>query len=49
MTEDAMLEWHHQVNERGFGWALGVGDGVGGLVWCGSWGRKETETTERLN
>ena len=25
---------------------LGVGDGHGGLVCCGSWGRKEPDTTE---
>ena len=29
--------------------ALGVGDGQGGLVCCDSWGRKESDTTERLN
>ena len=28
---------------------LGVGDGQGGMVYCGSWGRKEPDTTERLN
>ena len=28
---------------------LGVGDGQGGLVCCGSWGHKESDTTERLN
>ena len=27
----------------------GVGDGQGGLACCGSWGRKEWDTTERLN
>ena len=27
----------------------GVGDGQGGLACCGSWGRKESDTTERLN
>ena len=27
----------------------GVGDGQGGLVFCNSWGRKESDTTERLN
>ena len=26
-----------------------VGDGHGGLVCCDSWGRKESDTTERLN
>ena len=33
------------VNER----TLGVGDGQGGLACCDSWGRKESDTTERLN
>ena len=27
----------------------GVGDGQGGLACCSSWGRKESDTTERLN
>ena len=27
----------------------GVGDGQGGLACCDSWGRKESDTTERLN
>ena len=27
----------------------GVGDGQGGLACCYSWGRKESDTTERLN
>ena len=48
-TEDKMVGWHHQHNGHGFGWTLGVGDGQGGLVCCGSWGRKELDTTERLN
>ena len=46
-TEDEMVGWHNQLN--GFGWTLGVGDGQGGLVCCSSWGRKESDTTERLN
>ena len=32
-----------------FGWTPGVGDGQGGLACCGSWSRKESDTTERLN
>ena len=28
---------------------LGVGDGQGGLACCDSWGRKESDTTERLD
>ena len=39
--EDEMVIWHHQLNEREFGWAPGVGDRQGGLACCGSWGRKE--------
>ena len=27
----------------------GVGDGQGGLTCCDSWGRKESDTTERLD
>ena len=33
----------------GFGWTPGVSDGQGGLACCSSWGRKELDTTERLN
>ena len=33
----------------GFGWTLGVGDGQGGLACRGSWDRKESDMTERLN
>ena len=29
--------------------SLGVGDGQGGLACCNSRGRKESDTTERLN
>ena len=32
-----------------FEWTPGVGDGQGGLVFCDSWGRKESDTTEQLN
>ena len=28
---------------------INVGDGQGGLACCDSWGRKESDTTERLN
>ena len=44
-----MVGWHHQLNGHGFGWTPGVGDGQGGLTSCSSWGRKESDTTERLN
>ena len=49
MTEDDVVGWHHWLNGRGFGWTPGVDDGQGGLVCCSSWGRKESDTTERLN
>ena len=49
-TEDEMDGWHHWLNlGHGFGWTLGVGDGQGVLACCGSWGRKESDTTEWLN
>ena len=49
MIEDEMAGWHHRLDGRGFGWTPGVGDRQGGLACCGSWGRKESDTTERLN
>ena len=48
-TEDEMVGWHHRLNRHEFGQALGVGDGQGGLACFDSWGRKESDTTERLN
>ena len=49
MTEDEMVGGHHQLNGHGFGWTPGAGYGQGGLVCCGSWSRKESDMTERLN
>ena len=40
MTEDEMVGWHHRLHGHEFEWALGVGDGQGGLVCC---------MTEQLN
>ena len=40
--------WHHRLDAHEFGWTLGVGDGQGGLACCNSWGRKESDMTERL-
>ena len=48
-TEDEVAGWHHWLDGRESGWTLGVGDGQGGLACCNSWGRKELDTTERLN
>ena len=49
MTEGEMVGWHHRLNGHEFEETPGVGDGQGGLVCCYSWGRKESDTTERLN
>ena len=44
-----MAGWHHRLDGRESGWTPGVGDGQGGLACCDSWGRKESDMTERLN
>ena len=44
-----MVGWHHQLDEREFEQALGVGDRQGSLACCSPWGRKEADTTEQLN
>ena len=46
MTEDEMVGWHHRPDGHGFGQTPGVGDGQGVLVYCNSWGCKESDTTE---
>ena len=46
MTEDEMVGWHHQLN--GHEQVPGVGDEQGSLACCRPWGRKESDTTERL-
>ena len=43
------MRWHHWLDERESEWTPGVGDGQGGLACCNSWGRQESDTTERLN
>ena len=47
--EDEMAGWHHQLDGHEFEWTPGVGNGLRGLACCISWGRKESDTTERLN
>ena len=44
-----MVGWNHQLDEDEFEQPLEVGDGQGGRVCCGSWGRKESDMTELLN
>ena len=48
-TKDEMTGWHHWPNGCDSEWAPGVGDGQGGLACCGSWGCKESDSTEQLN
>ena len=48
-TEDEMAGWHHRLDGRESEWTPGVGDGQRGLTCCNSWGRRELDTTDRLN
>ena len=47
-TEDEMAGWPHWLDGRESEWTPGVGDGQGGLACCDSWGRKESDMSERL-
>ena len=49
MTKDEMVGQHHCLNGHEFEQALGVGNRQGSLACCSPWGRKESDTTERLN
>ena len=49
MTEDEMVGWHHRLSAHESESTPGVGDGHGSLACCSSWGRKESDMTERLN
>ena len=49
MTEDETVGWHHRLNAHKLEQTLGDGEGQGSLVCCSSWGREESDTTERLN
>ena len=48
-TEDEMAGRHHRLDGLESEWTLGVGDEHGGLACWDSCGRKESDTTERLN
>ena len=47
MTEDEKAGWHHELNGHEF--EFPVGDEQGSLSCCSPWGRKELDTTERVN
>ena len=44
-----MVRWHCRLNGHEFEQAPGVGNGQAGLVCYSPWGRKELDTTERLD
>ena len=44
-----MFGWYHQLDGHEFEWTPGVGDGEVDLACCRPRGRKESDTTERLN
>ena len=48
-TEDEMAGWHYWLDGRESEWTPGIGDGQVGLACRDAWGRKESDTTERLN
>ena len=48
-TVEDKFQQHHRLNRHEFETAPGDGDGQGVLACCDSWGRKESDTTERLN
>ena len=43
---DEMVGWHHRLDGHESEEVPGVGDGQGGLAYCSSWDRKESDTTE---
>ena len=44
-----MVEWHHRLSGHEFEQASGDGEGQGGLACCSTWGREESDMTERQN
>ena len=49
VTEDEMVEWHHQLNGHVSEQTPGDGKGQGNLACCSPWCCKESDITERLN
>ena len=49
MTEEEMVEWHHQLNGHEFEQAPGDGEGQGSLVCCSPWSCKQSDMTEQPN
>ena len=49
MTEDEMVEWHHQLSGCKFEQTLGDSEGPGRLACCSPQGHKASDMTQRLN
>ena len=49
MTEDKMVGMQHDLMDMSLNKLQGDGEGQGILACCSPWGRKELDTTERLN
>ena len=47
--QDEMVGWHHRLSGHEFEQALGDHEGQGSLAYRSSLGRKELDTTGRLN
>ena len=48
MTEDEIVEWHHQLNGHEFEQILGDSEGKGSLACCSPWDLKELDMSEQL-
>ena len=49
MTGDEMVGWYHRLNGRELQQDPGARDEQGSLACCSPWGRKELDTTDRMN
>ena len=49
MTEDEMVEWHHQFSGHKFEQILGDYEGQGSLACCSPCGHMDSDMTEGLN
>ena len=49
VTEDEMVEWHHQCKGHELGQTPGDGEEQGGLACSSPWGQKESDMTWQLN
>ena len=49
MTEDEMVEWHHQLSGHEFEQTPGDSEGQGSLMCYSPWSHKEQDTTYQLN